>query len=46
MEQVSSSEHIGTMAENLLHVLSENEAVNAKVFEGLTVRLYLSVTHP
>ena len=31
MEQVSSSEHIGTMAENLLHVLSENETVNAKV---------------
>ena len=33
MEQVSSSEHIGTMAENLLRVLSENESVNAKVFK-------------
>ena len=31
MEQVSSSEHIGTMAENLLRVLSENETVHAQV---------------
>ena len=30
MEQVSSSEHIGTMAENLLRVLSENEVVHTK----------------
>ena len=37
MEQVSSSEHIGTMAENLLRVLSENQTVNAKVNSVLIV---------
>ena len=41
MEQVSSSEHIGTMAENLLRVLSENETVNAKVNSVLIVLIQL-----
>ena len=38
MEQVSTSEHIGTMAENLLRVLSENETVHAQVNFSIAVK--------
>jgi len=31
LEQVSSDEHVGSLAENLLEALKENEKVSAKV---------------
>ena len=31
LEQVSSDEHIGTMAENLMEALKENQQVKARV---------------
>ena len=33
LEQVSSDEHIGTMAENLMEALKENQQVKARVSE-------------
>lgn len=40
LEQASSDQHIGTVAENLLEALSGNDKVSEKVSYYLTVKIY------
>jgi len=47
LEQVSSDEHVGSLAENLLEALKENEKVSAKVravFTEMSALLHAAVT--